>query len=465
MRIALLSTLIGLSTLLPLQADLLHFESGDLLRGNLSDVEVRSGLEAGSSPAISEEDRLVWASDLLAKDASFALNGLSRIELENPEESEFEINTLVRMANGDVHEGQLKGLNDEEVVLLTGYAGEISIKRWFVTQLRFPSQSQFAYFGPNRLSEWVEHGEEGDWILEDGRLKTKTTDVIALQREGTDQVHISFDAKWDKRADFVFKIFADSAEADEYKNSYDIRFSNGAVYISSTAEGRTVRGGRAFRRNFDRIPELQQSGQGRFDIYAIRSKGQVQVWFDGKLLNSWQDPAQQRPDLGGSLHLVSQSGSEFSIGELEMIPWDGIPPQEGKKSSQDELLLPSSDGDRLVLINGDSVKGSIGELKEGSLGLVAKELKLEVPIERVRLLRLFNPIYVEFSKVPSPRQYNRDVRAQLKSGRRITFRLLGFEDGKLIAYNEASGEIKLSLSAFKELSFGLYPSYGKSVEK
>lgn len=433
--------------------DLLIFESGDSLAGNIA------GLRSSESISLSAEDRLIFDSKLLTNPAEFYLSEVAAVRLQEGERGQNTANTVVRLANGDTHRGKMSGLNDDAVLLETDYAGDLEIRREFVTQMRFPSLLDFTYYGPKNIDEWIIHGRENDWRLEEGKLSSNGPHAIGLKRSMTRSIQLSFDAEWSATTNFSVEIFASSADEQAQRSSYRITFQNDGVRFNRLLQGQRARfnNRRFFNRN--RNSPLQGAQSGRFDIFADSESGSIEVYFNGEELGQWQDEQPDATNLGGCLIFENESYDLLKIGEIDLAPWDGTNFNEGAKVVSSDINTPSSEGDRVVLINGDSVLGEIGELKEGCLAIKVFEREVQIPANRVRSIRLFNPIFVEFATVPLPREYNRDVRAYFDDGKFVTFRLDAIDGDKLIGYSEAFGEQSFTKASFQRLEFNLYPDY------
>ena len=108
------------------------------------------------------------------------------------------------------------------------------------------------------------------------------------------------------------------------------------------------------------------------------------------------------------------------------------------------------EGQKIRLQNGDVVVGDVGLIEGGVLAVDTEFCKMKIPVDRMRTIDLSEGDYEE------PIRKKGDVRAWLREGGRITFRLDSFANDTLKGYSQTFGDVEFKLSAFSRLEFNIY---------
>jgi len=96
------------------------------------------------------------------------------------------------------------------------------------------------------------------------------------------------------------------------------------------------------------------------------------------------------------------------------------------------------------------VVGKVGKIQDGVLDIKTKYCDMKIPVDRMRTVNLSTGEYEE------PIRKKGDVRAWLREGGRVTFRLDSFTKDTLKGYSQTFGEAEFKLSAFSRLEFNIY---------
>ena len=136
------------------------------------------------------------------------------------------------------------------------------------------------------------------------------------------------------------------------------------------------------------------------------------------------------------------------MSRIRVSPWKGELPENAEvlKAPEEEEL----DGQRIRLQNGDVVVGEVGLVQNGLLAVETEFCKMKIPVDRMRAIDLSQGDYEE------PIRKKGDVRAWLREGGRITFRLDSFSKDSLKGYSQTFGEVEFKLNAFSRLEFNIY---------
>nr|NIP94978.1 hypothetical protein [Akkermansiaceae bacterium] len=115
-----------------------------------------------------------------------------------------------------------------------------------------------------------------------------------------------------------------------------------------------------------------------------------------------------------------------------------------------EEELTEEEGQLIRLQNGDLVVGQVGQIIDGVLDIKTKHCDMKIPVGRMRSVNLATGEYEE------PIRKKGDVRAWLREGGRLTFRLDSFGADSIKGYSQTFGDAEFKLNAFSRLEFNIY---------
>jgi len=429
------------------EGSVVRFSNGDKLSGDLL--------------ALTGE-KISWKSLLLKEPAEFDLKKVDELELSMAappaDQPVAEHEVIISMTNGDTIRGQLAGITDTEIRLSTWYAEELMVKRVNVKSAKITSLTDIHYRGPNSMDEWsLGEGEDG-WRFRGGALRSTYPGGIAREVDFPDECVISFDAAWRGGFNAMIVFFSkDITNPSDPGSGYLLDFQGETVQFKEVGSNKRFE----YTRN---AGMLRANEKARIEIKASLKSGKFALFVDDQFIDSWQDGAVNRKNLGEGFHIIARNTSPLSISNIEVSGWDGYLEKQiqgGQAGGADpfeldgnsEVPKPAKEEipeGRMLLRNGDTIEGEV-------LGIVDEEITLKTPIAEVKfpLARLKN-MYLSSDTMEEAKLYKADVRATLSDGSCIVFRLDGVEGNSLIGFSQNFGTARFRKDAFRRIEFNLY---------
>lgn len=409
-------------------------------------------------------EALSWSSVMLLKPAVFPIENVLDVTLApsgNVAERQGSHEATLHMTNGDVFYGQLAGVNDEFVSLDTWYAGNLTLRTVNVREVTIRPADTVVYQGPNSMDEWtMSDGSEG-WLLRDGALETKEPAGIGMEIDFPTEFQIRFTAEW--RGNFRPKVVLmsnDIRDADP-DSGYTMVFQGNSVLLRRSGSDNWL--GRAANAN-----RLRENEKADILIQVSKKTGQILLFVDDERIHLWEDEDFDADELGNGFQFVAQGQTPLRISDLEVTEWDGyvedLDPQvqlradhfgRGGDLGITEPSEKKVEEGRMVLRNGDSMKGEITGVEDGVVTVKTEFSEVKIPIERLHNLVL------QESKRETPKRNKGDVRAHLRDGSRIVFRIDAVSDGHVEGFSQNFGTAKFTRDAFEKIEFNIYPRFGE----
>ena len=417
----------------PLDAagDRLVFLKGDWLHGELVSVDAASG-------------RVIWRHPEAREPIAFSSKSVSELRL-GPRQGTAATHEsgVVRLTNGDELTGDIASVDPTNLVLSTSSAGRLMLQRSMVSEIR-PGAGAMSvlYEGPKSLDEWkLRGGDRGRmWELKDGVLSPLVPVPLGRSIEKMpDSVRIDFTVEW-RQQGIYFSFWFFHEKPDE---------PQGEAYMLNIISGQRVdlnrlrsTGGSQNLGSAEFAEGAQQRGTARFSILADRSKGNIALLVNGKMLRQWKDSREFKGG-GSSITFMPQGGRELRISEIRVSKWNGIVPQGTEVASD-------SPDDSVVLSNGDVMSGTLLGIAEGQAVVKTPFADLKIPLDRV------TQISMSGAKAVRARRRAGDVRASFCGGGSVTFELKSLGGGRIEGTSENFGAAAWPLSALERVEMNIY---------
>ena len=426
-----------------------RFSNGDQLTG---EVLALSG------------DKLTWKSQLLKEPAEFELRHI--VDLSMPAantaqtDSGAEHKAVLEMTNGDIIQGQLAGLDDNEIRLKTPYAGDLTIRRVNVDSVSISRSSDYLYRGPNSMEEWTLSGA-GSWQFRGGALHSKSPGGIAREVDFPDECVIAFDAAW--RGSFRPKIifFSDDVSTTNPEAGYELVFQGNSVHVKKC-------GSNNWLGHSTNAGVLRENEKARIEIKASKKTGKILLFVDGEIIDLWEDAEVADAKFGKGFHIVTQDGSMLRISNIGIGVWDGyheeVPNRQdglgrrvfrggfdfgGEEPEEEESADEQPEG-RMVLVNGDSIEGEVLKVEGDDITLKTPFAEVTFPIVRLK------NIVLKKADMETVKLYKGDVRATFEDGSRLVFRFDGVDGDKIVGFSQHFGEARFAKDSFARIEFNIY---------
>jgi hypothetical protein len=461
MKFPLTCALIALPCVVSAQdMPLLEFTNGDRLQGTLTRVE---------------DAHILWKSPLLKEETPFFLNQVQDITFplrpapvaKQDHIAHIRFNPDLRQQNeklpGDVIEGELVAVNEDNIILNTWYAGQLKLNRNMVKDLEITDVAPSVYAGPLEKDEWSVSPTDS-WSYEKNSYTGSGNGSIAKDfKKMPERYCFRFTAAWKSRFSLQILFGADSKEEESPDNHYMIVLDNGTSYLQKRATNENPGGG--MMRNGGMIGEYKRDQAFRskekseLKLYVDTTTGLMALYSDDTLVQQWQDTEQ--PYLNGTcIHLRQSSGRSYNVNVSRMFltTWDGTLPNDDQTKSSNSIdnPEPQKDEQRIILRNGDILLGKVEKIENREITLKTRYNEIKLPVSRIKKLALAPAEYDERLL------QNGDVRAWFADGNFITFRLESIDEkGKITGTSQHFGTAQFDPDAFTRIEFNIYPSPAK----
>lgn len=421
-----------------------RFANGDVLSGSIMNMN---------------QEAISWQSAVLRDPTEFSLGSLLDITMPD-QRSDFsrtqrgEHEAILEMMNGDRIKGQLSGVGLNEIRITSSYAGELTVKRVNVREVRIESVADVFYRGPSSMEEWTRSGGGKAWRYDEGALYSSAGGGIAREVDFTDDCVIGFDASWRNSLRATICFFTDDIRSTSPKKGYEVVFQGSSIHMKKFGVngvlGHTAAAG-----------VLRENVKARIEIKASAKSGKFAVFVNGEMIEVFTDADVDREQLGKGFHIVSHDGSPLRVSEIQISGWDGFledvdhkaqgafdfGEEEEQESTRPKAVIPEG---RMMLRNGDSIEGEVQAIENEEITIKTKFSEVSFPLARLKNFHL------PAAELETPRLYKGDVRATMRDGSQLVFRLDAVEGDSLLGYSQNFGSARLKRNQFQKIEFNIY---------
>ncbi len=353
----------------------LLFRNGDLLTGQLESISPATGLR--------------WRHTDAAASIEFQPAALAEIHLgaQLPPPANSPNFCFVRLTNGDEISGNLKSLNEQQLVLETWFAGTLTVPRPRVASVRPAGPTPRAVFaGPDGLEGWT-MGKAlggviaaGEWHFVNGAFVATQPASIARDVKLPPSSSLEFDLAWQGQFALAIALYTDSLQpvrlaqtADEppFGGFYSLQLNSYSTQLLLVKHKEPVR-----QLGMAVIPQLQQTNRARIGIKTSREQKTITVFINGVLAKQWVD-TEGFGGQGTGIRLVHQGSGPMRLANLRISEWDG------RLDENVAALVPNVKNDVGRLVNRDTIAGRLVELKDGKLRFAVADNFIEIPMDRI----------------------------------------------------------------------------------
>ncbi len=376
-RNTLLALLLGALSLTaaapPPQAIL--FRNGDLLTGQLESITPADGLR--------------WRHADATAAIQFQPGALAEIHLGAPAPPPVTAPSFcyVRLTNGDELSGNLKSLDEQQVVLDTWFAGSLTLPRARVASLRPAGPTPRAVFaGPDGLEGWTMgkslpgNLNPAQWHFVNGAFVATQPASIARDVKLPPSSTLEFDLAWRGQFALAIALYTDSLQpvrlaqtADEppFGGFYSLQLNSYSTQLLLVRHKEAVR-----QLGMAVIPQFQQTNQARIAIKSSREQKTITVLINGVVAKQWADTEGFGGE-GTGIRLVHQGQGPLRLTNLRVSEWDG------RLEENVAALVPNVKNDVGRLANRDSVAGRLVEVKGDKFRFAVADSFIEIPLDRI----------------------------------------------------------------------------------
>ena len=444
----------------PPGGDELVFKNGDRLRGWIH--------SAGNGEKI--HWRTMSSKQAIAVDpariAGVLLAARTPAESSSPQ-------VVAQFRNGDLLQGEFSGLDKEQMVLTHAELGRMAIARERVRALYLsPDGKPEVFDGATDREGWMNgvttrrtrtglrlgqrkkpspapapNPRATYWRYFDGGYTLKPGVVAGASPDGS-ALHLgrTFDALPD-HVEFSFEVTSETAPisfaaqlfTSAEKPGYMMQFHGETAHLYDMSP-RARRGG-VFQQQYQ-FAEKLKSGQKqrRIRILAERTSGKMTLVVDGVVVGQFAQKGGTGPrELGRSIMLMPQINLRCTFSDLWIGPWDG---------ELDSTRTATQQVGRIVLANGDEADGTLESATPEMATLVSEVGNIEVPTRRLTMVDFGGTV------ASSPEGA---MRLRMAERGALTIRSYRIENEAVVCDTEIAGELKMPLSAVRELVLGAAP--------
>jgi len=429
------------------QGSVIRFANEDQLPGVLESLSKDT---VTWNSAIQTKPTAFWAKEVL----DVALPG-TMPALESSHEA------TLTLARGDTVKGEIASVTDDAIELDTWFAGRLKFPRVMVRELKIADRPKLLYRGPTSIDGWTLSTEPTPWKFRGGAFISTEPGGIARDMELPDGFRISFDAVWRNQFHLTVIVYSDDASTDQPENGYEFNFRGRSVQVQRCG------GSTNFLQPQASVQELLRSEKARIEIRASSKTKTFSLYVNGRIIETWNDPAMTPETLGRTIHFVSRDNGRMKISNMELSVWDGVPDETpppgnamgnrfrnieifGDEPEESRQAQDKSLEGRMMLRNGDSVAGEVLSISEGVITLKTSFDEIRLPVARFRNIAL-KPASLE-----EPKRMIGDVRGVLADGSSLVFRLESFDKDKIRGFSQNFGTADFDVKAFSRLEFNIY---------
>jgi len=405
----------------PQTLDILQFQNGDTLHGTLEWIE---------------NSIVIWKSPEARNNIEFFTTNINEISLVKKEiQTNRIIKCAAKLVNGDEIPGNLKELNESDLILDTWFGGELKIKRNTIKSLLFTRDiGGCIYDGPTSLDGWRSGRGRLVWKYSDGAFIANRPGQIGKDLKLPDKIKVSYDLNWEGGIFFIMSFFADNPE-EMYSNCYMLQFDAGYINLQKLRRN----GG---SRNLGQAEalSLNEKNRARIEVYADREKGVIALFVDGSFIKQWKD-SNETPLTGTCLGFQQQTVNKIKITNLRVEEWDGrLDTRLGSETAQVE-------NDMVELVNRDKLSGKLHFIKNDKLKFTTSFAEMEIPLERVYFFELATK---DLAKINRKKE---EIVGTFTGRGNVSFKLEKWSKTSVVGSNSCFGMFSFTPEAFSKITF------------
>ncbi len=369
----------------------------------------------------------------------------------------------ITLSNGDMLYGTLKSLNDKQIKLETLWGGIITLERQYIKHIGFSSGKLYHDDITSNLKGWSVADNhimpvltEGSWLFRGGHN-------IELRKEMCQEprMHVKFSVHRTATFRIMLSLWANKSNT----HLINLSLTNSNANLSKRINGKYQNLGATTRSE----TALIENNDFTVDYFADREKGNYYLFIDGKMVGKWENThaiegdldaiaedddevEQEQPeegfDAGHILRINSYSAKDMRISNMNIFSWNGaFPVLTAEPDAKHHEGMPK---DKVLLNNGDVLRGTISLTQDGSIHVQSKNYDLFIPADRIRSLNQSTPT----DKQPPP-AIDADTRLFLNDRSSLSLTLKLINDGKLEVHSPVTGNITVPLANIKQAVFNL----------
>lgn len=342
---------------------LLEFANGDCLHGTI--VGASDGaLHVRPAKASSEQA------------GEIPIQNLRRILYRRPIAPRIDpgFSSVVEFANGDRLFAGLDSLNADTLSVRTSFTNNLAIATKHVREITIAANAaKPIYRFGGRLDGWNVGNRYYSRKPAPRKASPDGIDLAYAEHMDRqfanlpDRIDVRYNATWSRgMADYMVEIFKEGKGIDKLNGGIGVYFENEMVFVMAGDISNASR-------NNDNEPPAGTVKQATCPlsdkfaatghdvrILADRKAKSLMLFVNGSLVLSCKNIPIDDEDLSNGIGLRDEYCGNCRIKNLEILPWDGVPPE-------DRVSGAWPGNDLVVLANGDKVQGQCSSIKNGQV--------------------------------------------------------------------------------------------------
>ncbi len=417
---------------------------------------------------------LVWEANNIRPALQIDPSGIDRITFIGTGSIPSGLSRVI-LANGNALSGQLDLADAQRVVMNHTPAGQIEFKRAHLKAI-IPATTgvgKIVFSGPSSEKDWVFGSSKnaaaggignllfgggappippkkntGKFEFKAGAITSNGTGATAGRKvEFPDKALIEFDLDWSTTGrnsgyfSLNVNLFTDNLKSPSNGSSYVLKLSQtGANLARQSKENDNFMSER-----LGPNARVNLTGIGSRARFSLRTNKKARSFFlsvNGVQIANWKDK-ETFVGKGNGLLFTSRASSPLKISNIRISQWDGSKPI----ATTDTTISPKQDTIRLI--NDDTVTGTIIRIEDGKVKIKSSFGEVDIPWANSSLIQFTKSSQEAGDQEPGKGM----VRATLKGGGILDFKLISWVEDKLEVESPVFGKATLNGTMIDSLSF------------
>ena len=318
----------------------------------------------GTVRSIHESGVVELASELSPEPVLLKAGAVDKVEFSAPETAPPPPGTLIELTNGDLLPATVETLDEQNLGVLTEYAGRLTIPRAALKSMQLGVHKRKAiYTGPRSTEEWSRDVDDSrQWKFANGTLVADGPASGSRKFETPPQFILKFTLKWQANPNFQIYFADPLTPKAEAVDRYYMQFNGAGLEIKREAsKGKRFQTVILLARTPDQFPNNQMDVEIRVDRKASR----LHLLLNGEPEGAGVDPvADAPPGNGVTLVNTSSAGLSQEIRAIEILELDNVRARHRSEDRGDTKT------DSLISRDEDRWGGRLISIRKGPEGTV-----------------------------------------------------------------------------------------------